>query len=309
VKPDLIACDLHPGYLSSQWAERFARKLDLPLIKVQHHEAHLASLLADVSWSGNDLLGVCFDGTGFGTDRAIWGGEFFRIDKSRSKRVGHLKYVSLPGGDLSIKRPYRLALAHLWAAGIPWSEDIPAVAACPPAERAILRQQLEKNANCTPTSSMGRLFDAVSSLLGVNQLASYEGQPAVELETIADSGPQEPYPFEIISGNPFQIDPTPLVHAIVQDLFKQVSAATISARFHATIAEMICYFARLFRQQAGLDTLGLTGGVFQNMRLLKEVIQRLNNEKFTILTHQQVPTNDGGISLGQCLIARGQISS
>ncbi|NJM39414.1 MAG: carbamoyltransferase HypF, partial [Anaerolineae bacterium] len=170
VQPQRVVCDLHPGYLSSRWAESHARANGLPLVKVQHHHAHIAALMAEHGLAGSQpIIGVTFDGTGYGTDGAIWGGEVLIADYKYFERFAHLKYVPLPGGDASVKRPYRAALAHLWAAGIAWDDALPCVAACPPAERKLLQQQLEHNVNCVPTSSMGRLFDAVAALIGVRQ--------------------------------------------------------------------------------------------------------------------------------------------
>ncbi|MBL8865415.1 MAG: carbamoyltransferase HypF [Planctomycetia bacterium] len=300
IAPDRIACDRHPGYRSADWAQRFAERRGIPLVRVQHHHAHVASLLVDANVNGTPVLVVCLDGTGYGTDGSIWGGEFFLADGDRIERVGHLKYVPLPGGDAAIRRPYRVALAHLCAAGLPWDDDLPCVAACPPTERTFLRQQLQRNVNCVPTSSMGRLFDAVASLLGVRHVVNFEGQAAMELEALVDED-AEAYPFATTGVDPLVLDPRPLLAAIVADLRTRVPVRLIASRFHVTIAEMIRDIA--FRLNAPI--VGLTGGVFQNVTLHNLVFHRLQADGRTMLTHRQVPCNDGGLSLGQAVIAGG----
>src|SRR6185369_886773 len=166
--PTRVICDMHPGYLSTGWAENFSQKNGLPIIKAQHHHAHVASVMAEHGLDPTEnVIGVTYDGTGFGTDRAIWGGEILIANCASFRRAAHLKYVKLPGGDAAIKRPYRVALTHLAAAGIDWSHDLPCVAAAPANELPVLRKQIDTGFNCIDTSSMGRLFDAVASLLGV----------------------------------------------------------------------------------------------------------------------------------------------
>ena len=304
VTPGVIACDLHPGYLSAEWGARFAERRGIPLVRVQHHHAHVASLLVDAGWTGGPLLGVCFDGTGYGSDGAIWGGEFLLADDSGTRRIGHLKYVPLPGGDAAVRRPYRVALAHLWAAGVPWTDDMPCVAACPDVERRVLRQQLERNVGCVPTSSAGRLFDAVAALAGVRQEVSYEAQAAMEMEAVADDEGQA-YPFGVEDGEPIRLDAAVLMRGVAADVLARVPAGRIAARFHATVAEVIRHIARLVRTRQGVVAVGLSGGVFQNVRLLRMTSGRLRADGFTVLTHRQVPVNDGGLALGQAALAAG----
>lgn len=298
VSPAVVACDQHPGYLSAEWAARYAERRGLPLVRVQHHHAHVASLLTDTGWTDGPLLVACFDGTGYGTDGAIWGGEFFIADGGRIERIAHLKYVPLPGGDAGIRKPYRIALAHLWAAGVEWSDELPCVRACPSEERKVLRQQLARNVNCVPTSSMGRLFDAVASLADVRHEVSYEGQAAMELEVVA-AGPADPYPFDVLTSMPMVIDPAPMLAAIVADLRGHNGTAAIAARFHVTVVEMIVAIAR----RVNASTVGLTGGVFQNTSLLKLAVDRLQTDGLRVLGHRQVPANDGGLALGQAVWA------
>ncbi len=304
VSPEVVACDLHPGYLSADWAAGFAERRGVPLVRVQHHHAHVASLLTDANWQGGPVLVVCFDGTGYGTDGAIWGGEFFHAGTGTIERVAHLKYVPLPGGDTAIRKPYRTALAHLWAAGVPWAPELWPVnsAVASDAERRVLRQQLERNVNCVPTSSMGRLFDAVAALACVRHEVSYEGQAAMELEAhAAAAGSCEPFPFGVSDSLPIELDPMPTLSAVVAGLRRRLPVEVIASRFHATVAEMVRVVARVLNATA----VGLTGGVFQNVTLLDLVSERLRTDGRTVLTHRQVPCNDGGLSLGQAVTAGG----
>lgn len=298
--PQVVACDMHPGYHSTRWAEQFAERRGLPLVHVQHHHAHAMALLADSGWSGDSAMIACFDGIGYGTDGAIWGGEFFVASENRVQRVGHLKYVPLPGGDAAIRKPYRMALAHLWNAGIAWDPQFPAVAACTPEERRILRQQLESNVACVPTSSMGRLFDAIASLIGIRHEVSYEGQAAMELETYV-MNKSEAYPFTYTKNGQLVLDPGPIFQAVTFDLHRQMPTGLMASRFLATVADMVSVVARLLDAK----TVGLTGGVFQNVTLLSIISENLRAAGRTVLTHRQVPCNDGGLSLGQVLIAGG----
>ncbi len=257
--PERIACDLHPGYLSTQWAKRYAGAHNLPLIEVQHHHAHIASVLAE---HGRDLhkriIGIAFDGTGYGTDGAIWGGEVLIANALGFERFAQLKYVPLPGGDASIKRPYRTALAHLWAAGIPWDEALPSVAHIPSSERRVLQQQLEKNLNCAPTSSMGRLFDAVPALIGIRQTVTYEAQAAIEMEALCDDAAREAYAFTLAGAAPIVIDPAPLWQALVNDVKAGVPVATMAAKAHNGVAQLILDLCVKAREQTGLNIVGLT---------------------------------------------------
>jgi hydrogenase maturation protein HypF len=301
-EPTKVVCDLHPGYLSTKWARQFAEKNGLPLVQVQHHYAHVASLMAEHGMDGSEpVLGVSFDGTGYGTDGAIWGGEVMIADHRSFQRVARLKYVPLPGGDAAVKRPYRMALAHLMAAGIAWDEDLPCVAAAPKEERRILRRQIETGLNCVDTSSMGRLFDAVASLVGVCHVASYEAQGAIELE-MTSSVIDRNYKFEIVELDGLIIDPATALLALVTDMRAGVPRAVMAARFHAGVAEMITEVCVRLRARGAPPVAGLTGGVFQNVLLLRETKARLERNGFRVLIHQVVPPNDGGLALGQAVL-------
>ncbi|BCX04110.1 MAG: carbamoyltransferase [Candidatus Roseilinea sp.] len=306
IVPERVVCDLHPGYLSTQWAERFAAAQGLPLVKVQHHHAHIAACLAEHGFDPDArAIGISFDGTGYGSDGAIWGGEVLIANCRTFTRIAHLKYVPLPGGDASIKQPYRAALAHLWAAGIPWDDDLPCVAACPPEERRVLRRQLERSFNCPPTSSMGRLFDAISALIGVRQTATYEAQAAIELEALCDDAEHRRYESATAPSADratLVLDPAPMLTEMVRDLRAGVAQQTIAAKVHNTIAEWIAQVSDYARQQTGLNIVALSGGVFQNVRLLRRALPRLRAAGFDVLTHRAVPPNDGGLALGQAVV-------
>lgn len=303
-RPERIACDLHPGYLSTRWAEQWAAQNGLPLVRVQHHHAHIASLIAEHGLPfDRRVIGISFDGTGYGSDGAIWGGEVLVADCAAFTRIAHLRYVPLPGGDAAIKRPYRSALAHLWAAGLAWDDDLPCVAACPAEERRVLRRQLERNVNCVPTSSLGRLFDAVASLVGVRQTVTYEAQAAIELEAMCADDVREAYKVSLDLGDPILVDPAPMLRAIIADLRAGRPVGEIVARVHNTFADLIVALSEHARRRTGLAEVGLSGGVFQNVRLLALAVQRLRERYFQVLTHRRVPPNDGGLALGQAAIA------
>ncbi|MGA3188524.1 MAG: carbamoyltransferase HypF [Bryobacteraceae bacterium] len=299
-EPQRVVCDLHPNYLSSRWAAAYAAERKLPLIRVQHHHAHLASVMAEHSLDGvKPIIGVVFDGTGYGTDGAIWGGEILCGGFDKFERLMHLKYVPLPGGDASIRRPTRMAFAHLWAAGIEWNEGL----GCTPVELRVLRRQLETGTNCVPTSSMGRLFDAIAALIGVRQNVTYEAQAAIEMEAMCEG-------FNIDRGYRFSLnggvfDPAPVFQAALKDLRGKVSPAEIATAFHHAVAELVLTCCVTAREQRGLNTVGLSGGVFQNTTLLKLVTEALARHEFQVLTHRKVPPNDGGLALGQAVIGRG----
>jgi hydrogenase maturation protein HypF len=307
IEPEVVACDAHPGYLSSIWAAEFAEKHGLPLVRVWHHHAHIASLLVEHERTGR-IIGVCFDGTGYGQDGAVWGGEVFVGDETNCVRAAHLAYVPLPGGDASVVRPYRMALAHLWAAGIEWNDALPCVQACLPVEQKIMLVQLGKNVNATPTSSVGRLFDAIAALIGVRQTITYEAQAAIELEAMADVESGESYDFALIPGEPIRLDPRPIMRQVVRDLTGGIPPSQIAGRFHRGVAEIIACVCRTIRDRTGLTTVGLTGGVFQNMLLLQLACDALRRDGFEILIHHRIPPNDGGLSLGQAAIARSSLA-
>ncbi|NLE50677.1 MAG: carbamoyltransferase HypF [Chloroflexi bacterium] len=303
VTPEIIAHDAHPDYA----ATRYAMTRPEPKIAVQHHHAHLASCLAEHGIPpGQPVIGVIFDGTGLGPDGAIWGGEVLIGSYDGYQRLAHLRYVPLPGGDAATLRPYRAALAHLWAAGIAWDADLAPVSALSERERPILTQQLARGINAPDTSSMGRLFDAAASLAGVLHEVTYEAQAAIWLEAQADPDERGAYPFDLArgaDGAPDQIDPAPALRALVADRRAGASMPLIAARFHNGVAALIRDCCVLARERTGLSTVALSGGVFQNKLLLTRATTLLAEAGFTTLTHVLVPANDGGLALGQAAIA------
>jgi hydrogenase maturation protein HypF len=254
------------------------------------------------------VIGIAFDGTGYGDDGAVWGGEVLIADYKGFSRFAQLGYVPLPGGDATVHRPYRMALAHLTAAGLPWDGDLAPVRACPDVERTVLAHQLTTGFGCTPTSSVGRLFDAVAALAGVRQVVDFEAQAAIELEGLARGAATEeggPYPLQPTggaAGEPFVADPSALVRAVVADVRAGVPAGVVGRRFHASLACFARDVARRAREALGLQTVALTGGVFQNALLLSQTRAALGEDRFTVLCHRQVPPNDGGLALGQVLV-------
>jgi len=306
VRPVQLVADRHPGYRSSGWANSHAG--GRPVRTVQHHHAHIASVMGEHGVAPNQqVIGFAFDGTGYGTDSAIWGGEVLIADYKGFRRFAHLGYVPLPGGDVTVRRPYRMALSHLRSAGVAWDDDLPCVAACPVTERGVLAHQLETDFGCVPTSSMGRLFDAVASLTGVRHMVDYEAEAAIELEGLARAAEANGcYDFVVTGRGPVEepvtADPGPVIRAVVADLRAGVPLPTISARFHASVAVLIVELADLSRTMTGLDTVALGGGVFQNALLLDASYAALTDHGFTVLRPRLLPPNDGGIALGQILV-------
>lgn len=297
VQPQAIACDAHPRYLSTQWARRYARDHDLPLVTVQHHHAHIASVMAEHGLT-DPVIGFSYDGTGYGDDGAIWGGEALIADYDHAERVAHLPYMPLAGGDRAIEKPYRLALAYLWANGIDWDEALPPVQHASASEQRVLRQQLARGLNVVPTSSMGRLFDVVAALIGVRQTVSYEAQAAIELEaqaTVAEAH----YPLPLLGTESL----APLLNAIIHDRQTMTSIAEIAGKFHNTIALDIVTLAKTLRDTHQIARVALSGGVFHNQQLLRLTIRQLQRADFEVFVHRRVPANDGGLALGQAVIA------
>jgi hydrogenase maturation protein HypF len=299
---DRVAIDCHPAYLSSRLGRELAARWRVPVVEVQHHHAHVASLIAESGRSG-EVIGIAFDGTGYGTDGTIWGGEVLVATAARAERAAHLRAVALPGGDAAIEHPARSALAHLWAAGVQWNPALPCVAAVSAAEQAIVRSQLGRRCLTVPTSSMGRLFDAVASLAGVRHTVDYEAQAAIELEAVADPAAEGSYAFGPVDAVG-AIDSAPVVAAVVRDVLAGVPAAVVAMRFHRAVVGLVADASLSIRAAGGPNIVALTGGVFQNLLLLEGCREVLDGLGFEVLHHQLVPTNDGGLALGQALVAR-----
>ncbi|GAB7102230.1 carbamoyltransferase HypF [Streptomyces phaeofaciens JCM 4814] len=306
VRPQSLAADRHPGYRSARWADRNAA--GRPVVRVQHHHAHVAAAMAEHGLDGTrPVIGVAFDGTGHGDDGAVWGGEFLLADYDGFTRFAHLAYVPLPGGDAAVRRPYRMALSHLRAAGLSRSADLACTAACPADELQVLERQLERDLHCVPTSSMGRLFDAVSSLTGVCHRSGYEAQAAVELESAALRAPDDDlgtYAFALHEAEAVvRADAGPVLAAIVDDLRAGVPREVVAARFHRAVTGLVHRVCGLARERHGLDTVALTGGVFANTLLSSACAAVLREDGFTVLRHRLVPPGDGGLALGQLMVA------
>ncbi|MEM7757677.1 MAG: carbamoyltransferase HypF, partial [Cyanobacteria bacterium P01_A01_bin.40] len=313
--PDQVICDRHPHYLSTN----YAHKLDIPVTSVQHHYAHIIACMVDNGLNYNEpVLGVAWDGTGYGLDGTIWGGEFLNINETGFERVAYLHPFPLPGSEQAIKEPKRIALALLYETYGNYSyilkclSNLSCIAALTPQELDILPKMLEQKINAPTTSSMGRLFDGVAALLGIRQQISYEGQAAVELESAMGNFTTEAtYPFELIRppnkiiNSPLIIDWQPMIQDLVIDIENQKSRSEIATKFHNTLVEMIIAVAK----QVERKQIALTGGCWQNKYLTEKAIARLKAENFTPYWHYQIPCNDGGIAVGQIISGLNQATS
>jgi hydrogenase maturation protein HypF len=305
IKPEIIACDMHPEYMPTKYAKEMTEKFKIKLVPVQHHHAHIVSCLADNGIAGQ-VIGVALDGTGYGTDGRIWGSEFMVADYKNFKRMAHLEYLPLPGGALAIKKPYRTAIGYLLALDIKLDEKLPLHEYIKSAEFDVIKKQIEKGVNAPLTSSMGRLFDAVSALIGARGTIQYEAQAAIELEVLARKAEGETgvYPFPIVDENGVNIIKIrDLLAAVIRDLQKNTAKEVIAARFHNTIAKMITDNCRQISKKTGLNKVALSGGVLQNRLLVVKSLSLLESAGFKVYTHHQVPCNDGGIAFGQVVIA------
>lgn len=306
IQPRIVAHDLHDSYLSSQ----LAASIDLPAVAVQHHHAHVAACVAEHG-IGGPVLGVAFDGAGAGTDGAIWGGEFLMVDGASSQRLGHLAYVPQPGGGAAVREPWRMAASHVFSVYGSEADDL----ALPlleerPREWATLRQMMERGFRSPPTSSVGRLFDAVATLVTGRSVVAYEAEAAIALEALADRTTTRGYaPALHEAGDQLIASPEPLVRGVVQDLARRRPRAEIAGAFHNAVRDLIvAVIARLVRR-TGVRRIALTGGVFQNTLLLERTAAALAGMGCDVLVHALVPCNDGGLSLGQAVVASAQLTS
>jgi hydrogenase maturation protein HypF len=309
VSPSAIAYDLHPDYLATRYALERAEREGLPVLGVQHHHAHIAACMADNNQDGSQpVLGLAFDGTGYGEDGAIWGGEFLLADYAGFRRLAHLRYAPLPGGDAAIRRPARTALALLWQCGLDWQPELPPCQELCADDRTLLRSQLAHGINSPPTSSLGRLFDAAAALAGVRQRVNYEAQAAIELEALIDPHETGAYAFGLTGSSPMIIDYTQCLYELAQDVLHGLPASAIAARFHNGLANMALAVCLRLRQETGVNAVALSGGVWQNRLLLSKVAASLQSAGFQLYTHQQIPANDGGIALGQAAVAAWRLT-
>ena len=303
VAPEVVAHDLHPDYLSTKWA--LARP-DVELVGVQHHHAHIVSCMTD-NLRTEAVIGLALDGTGYGEDGAIWGGEVLVCGLAGYERVAHLRYVPMPGGAMAIREPWRMAAVYLDAALGREAASLPIEFVSRTLRRwGPILQMAERGLNAPSTSSAGRMFDAVASLCGLRTTVSYEGQAAAELEQVADASVLDGYPCPVGDG---VIDGVELVGAAARDLAAGSTPPEVAARFHNGLAEALVRASVDARTHSGLDTVALSGGSFQNVLLLQRVMSGLESEGFEVLAHRRVPPNDGGISLGQAVIANARTAT
>ncbi|MBN1454452.1 MAG: carbamoyltransferase HypF [Anaerolineales bacterium] len=307
VKPEAIACDMHPNYLSTRYAMRRAQRENLPTFNIQHHHAHIAACMAEHGLDGlQPVIGLAFDGTGYGEDGAIWGGEVLVADYKSYERAYHLEYFPLPGGDAAIKKPARTALAMLWSLGMEWDDRLAPVAEFCAEDRTLLKTQLEKKINTPKTSSMGRLFDVAAALAGVRQSVNYEAQAAIEFEALADPDEDGCYLFK---REQTQIVVRSAVEALIADVLAGIPIPTISAKFHNGLSQLALEICQSLRIARDLEHVALSGGVWQNITLLRRTLSLLQVNGFVVYIHHQVPTNDGGLSLGQAAIAAAKMNA
>jgi hydrogenase maturation protein HypF len=298
--PSKLVCDLHPDYLSSLFAGKMAEELHLPLIRVQHHYAHIASCMAEHHLD-EEVIGVSLDGTGMGADGHIWGGEFLVADRNSFQRYAHFDYIPMPGGDKAVKEPWRMALSYLhhYPETRKLISKVPVFKSFEKQTLYKITEMVEKEINSPLTSGAGRLFDAVAVLLGLCTEATFDAEPPMRLESLLSEGIQGNYPY--ISGTIISF--APMLESIVMELIKGNDIAGISAKFHNTIAEVITDISSRIRNDQGIRKVVLSGGVFQNRYLLLKSISRLEALNFKVYINQSVPANDGGIALGQLIIA------
>jgi len=336
IEPEIIAHDLHPDYLATKYAQELGES-GIKLVPVQHHHAHIASCMADNGLE-SPVIGVAFDGTGMGVDGNIWGGEFLVADYRNFRRAGHLEYLPLPGGAAAIKKPYRTAIGYILTLlgenalnaviaalnGVKGKQSpLASIGQVTEIEVELIKRQIERKINSPLSSSMGRLFDAISALLGIRSEINYEGQAAVELEMAAYPsviarhvpsgareldeaiyGAQESYPYRIVEDEGIKnVQLRDLLSAVIEDLHQGIPKGRISVKFHNSVARMINEMCHSIADEIGVNQVALSGGVFQNRLLLRKTVSLLESSGFQVFTHRQVPCNDGGISLGQAVIA------
>jgi hydrogenase maturation protein HypF len=306
IEPQRVAADRHPAYASRQWAlDRFSPS---DVVEVQHHHAHVASTMVEHGVPDDTrVIGVVLDGGGYGDDGAAWGGEFLLADYRGYERVAHLAYVDQPGAEAGVRNPCRMALSHLRSAGVPWDPSLPSVRACDDSELGKLDRQLETGHRCLPTSSMGRLFDAVSSLTGICHRAEYDAQAATELDAHA-----RPFALSELDRHTRVYafgedgDPTPVIWSVVQDVRKGVDPGLVAARFQQSVVDLVVETVERLHERTYLPTVTLSGDLFLNAYLTTACTARLEAEGFKVLTHRLVPAGDAGIALGQLAVLAHQ---
>jgi hydrogenase maturation protein HypF len=305
IEPDLLVHDLHPDYPGTRYA---LNQQDMPIIGIQHHHAHAVSCMAEHGLDG-PVIALTLDGNGYGPDHTVWGGEVLLADYHSFERLAHLSNVEMPGGDAAVQEPWRMAVSHLYRAYGPDYKKLKLPILQDHADKiALIEQMIEKSINSPLTSSCGRLFDSVAALLGLRHTVSFEGQAAAELEMLLEPGNTEnsTYPFEIIKAEdrPWLLPVKPIIIGLVNDILENIPHQLISRRFHNTLAALFTRVCREIRNQKNINSVVLSGGVFQNLNLLHQMKTGLESLSFKVYTHEQVPTNDGGLSLGQAVAGR-----
>jgi hydrogenase maturation protein HypF len=297
-KPEIIACDLHPDYKSTHYAEILENKLKIPLVRVQHHHAHIASCLAE-NGIGDEVIGVSFDGTGFGTDGNIWGGEFLIADLEKFTRFAHFDYIPMPGGDKAVSEPWRMAFSYLFryfGDNLDY-KSLTLFRSIDDNKLSMVREMIIKKVNSPLSSGAGRLFDACSALLGLCQEETFDSEAPMRLESAIDSETNDYYPFlaaeTIVFSETFR--------ALLEDL-SHIRIPVIAAKLHNTVAQVILQTSQQIRKNTSINKVVLSGGVFQNKYLLEKTSELLRNETFRVFTNHLIPANDGGISLGQLAV-------
>lgn len=303
--PKYVAYDMHPDYLSTKYAQDY----DLPKIAVQHHHAHLVSCMFENNLE-HKVIGVCFDGTGYGSDGKLWGGEFMVCDRLEFTRVGHLDYIKMPGGEKAIKELWRMGASYLYKALGSNKEACSRLFELYGEGAVNLIAMIDSNINCPQTSSMGRLFDAVSNIIGITDKVTYEGQAAIELEAIADLDIQEAYSYKILKHQDmYIIEPYEMLKEVLEDKLNGLSSKVMGSKFHNTIVNLSVRMCIYLREDTGIQEVVLSGGVFQNPYLLKKISRNLKREGFGVYTHTHIPCNDGGVAIGQIIIANAIIGN
>jgi len=303
IDPRIVAHDLHPAYLSTQ----YAKTLDnVQLFGVQHHHAHIVSCMLENGIT-EQVIGIACDGTGYGTDGNFWGGEFLLTDYRSFTRLGHFKYVRMPGGEKAIKEPYRMAYGYLYSL---FGKDACSfekfIDTIDDEELLLMGQQMDRHLNAPLTSSCARLFDAVSAIININRTVRYEGEAAVRLEGIIDEQVKDFYDFDLQG---LILDPSPILKGVYNDFRSNVVSSTIAAKFHNTLIIALTEACRVISMQTGRKKVCLSGGVFQNVYLLKGLVKHLLKAGLNVYWQQKIPANDGGISLGQVMIAKYNMDS
>lgn len=305
ITPEIIACDMHPDYLSTQYAQE---QSNIQKIQVQHHHAHIVSCMTEHKLDG-PVIGLSLDGTGYGPDHTVWGGEVLVAEQHAFERVAHIACVPMPGSTAAIKEPWRMAVSYLRDAyGSEFRNlNLKPVSEIADEKLTIINAMMTKGVNSPLTSSLGRLFDGVAAIIGIRQRVNFEGQAAMELEMLSADSTSEIYDYEWISGDMLKILPAPIIRGVVDDLQNGMTVAEIGAKFHETVIQLFADVCGVMRKERHLKRVVLSGGCFQNAFLLTGLIQALEKKNFEVFTHQQVPANDGGIALGQAMVAAAQI--